>query len=246
MNLDGKVALVTGAARGIGAVIAKYLASLGAKIALVDILETEMKAKVAEISASDGTAECFTCDVTDWDSVQRTVKDIVEKFGGLDILINNAGITRDNLVLRLTPTDWDIVLNVNLKGAFLLTKAAVRPMMKKKYGKIVNISSVIGLFGNPAQANYASSKAGLIGLTKSVAKEFAAKGIRCNAVAPGYIETEMTTNLPQKAIDQFLLSTPLGYSGKPKDVATVVAFLCSSESDYITGEVIRVDGGMAM
>ncbi len=246
MNLDGKVALVTGAARGIGAEIGKYLASLGAKIALVDILELEMKAKVAEITASGGTAECFICDVTDWDSVQRTVKDIVEKFGSLDFLINNAGITRDNLVLRLTPTDWDIVLSVNLKGAFLLTKAAVRPMMKKKYGKIVNISSVIGLFGNPAQANYASSKAGLIGLTKSVAKEFAAKGIRCNVVAPGYIETEMTTNLPQKAIDQFLLSTPLGYSGKPKDVAAVVAFLCSSESDYITGEVIRVDGGMAM
>ena len=246
MHLSDKVAIVTGSGRGIGAAIAKKLASHGAKIALVDINENDLSARKDEIISDGGSAEFFKCDVSDWDDVKQTADKIVEKFGRIDILVNNAGITRDNLIMRMTPDDWDIVLAVNLKGAFLFTKAVIRPMMKNRYGKIVNISSVVGIFGNAAQANYSASKAGLIGLTKSTAKELASRGIRCNAVAPGFIETEMTKNLPEKAVDEFLQATPLKYPGKPEDVAELVMFLCSPESDYITGEVIRVDGGMAI
>ena len=246
MHLSDKVAIVTGSGRGIGAAIAKKLASHGAKIALVDINENDLSARKDEIISDGGVAEFFKCDVSDWDDVKQTADKIVEKFGRIDILVNNAGITRDNLIMRMTPDDWDIVLSVNLKGAFLFTKAVIRPMMKNRYGKIVNISSVVGIFGNAAQANYSASKAGLIGLTKSTAKELASRGIRCNAVAPGFIETEMTKNLPEKAVDEFLQATPLKYPGKPNDVAELVMFLCSPESDYITGEVIRVDGGMAI
>ena len=246
MHLSDKVAIVTGSGRGIGAAIAKKLASHGAKIALVDINENDLSARKDEIISDGGSAEFFKCDVSDWDDVKQTADKIVEKFGRIDILVNNAGITRDNLIMRMTPDDWDIVLSVNLKGAFLFTKAVIRPMMKNRYGKIVNISSVVGIFGNAAQANYSASKAGLIGLTKSTAKELASRGIRCNAVAPGFIETEMTKNLPEKAVDEFLQATPLKYPGKPEDVAELVMFLCSPESDYITGEVIRVDGGMAI
>ena len=246
MHLSDEVAIVTGSGRGIGAAIAKKLASHGAKIALVDINENDLSARKDEIISDGGAAEFFKCDVSDWDDVKQTADKIVEKFGRIDILVNNAGITRDNLIMRMTPDDWDIVLSVNLKGAFLFTKAVIRPMMKNRYGKIVNISSVVGIFGNAAQANYSASKAGLIGLTKSTAKELASRGIRCNAVAPGFIETEMTKNLPEKAVDEFLQATPLKYPGKPEDVAELVMFLCSPESDYITGEVIRVDGGMAI
>lgn len=246
MHLTDKVAIVTGSGRGIGAAIAKMLASNGAKIALVDVNEDDLNARKSEIESFGSEAKAVPCDVTDFESVQSTVKSVTDEWGKIDILVNNAGITRDNLMLRLSPDDWDAVLNVNLKGAFLFTKAVVRPMMKQKYGKIVNISSVVGLTGNAAQANYASSKAGLIGLTKSTAKELAIKGIRCNAVAPGFIETEMTKKLPDKAVQNFLNSTPLKYIGKPEDVANLVMFLCSPESDYITGEVIRIDGGMAM
>ncbi len=246
MHLADKVAIVTGAGRGLGAAIAKKLASHGAKVALIDVNEDDLAARSDEINSSAGTAEYYICDVSDWDTVKNTVNSIVEKHGRIDILINNAGITRDNLIMRLKPEDWDIVLDVNLKGAFLFTKAVSRPMMKNKYGKIVNITSVVGLFGNAAQANYASSKAGLIGLTKSAAKELAGKGIRCNAVAPGFIETEMTGNLPENVIEGFMSVIPLKYPGKPEDVAELVMFLCSPESDYITGETIRIDGGMAM
>ncbi len=246
MHLKSRVAVITGAGRGIGAAIAKKLASHGAKIALVDIDENELSARKKEIISKNGDAEYFLCDVSNWDEVQTTADAIVEKFGKVDILVNNAGITRDNLIMRMSPDDWDDVLSVNLKGAFLFIKSLVRPMMKNRYGKIVNISSVVGISGNPAQANYVSSKAGLIGLTKSVAKELASRGIRCNAVAPGYIETEMTKHLPQKVIENFLANIPLSIPGSPEDVAEVVMFLCSPESDYITGEVIRVDGGMAM
>ncbi|MCD6595680.1 3-oxoacyl-[acyl-carrier-protein] reductase [bacterium] len=246
MHLTDKVAIITGSGRGIGAAIAKKLASHGAKIALVDINENDLSARHDEIVSSNGIAEYFKCDVSNWNDVKQTTDSIVEKFGRIDILINNAGITRDNLIMRMPPDDWDIVLAVNLKGAFLFTKAIVRPMMKNRYGKIVNISSVVGIFGNAAQANYSASKAGIIGLTKSTAKELASRGIRCNAVAPGFIETEMTKNLPEKAVDEFLQATPLKYPGKPDDVAELVMFLCSPESDYITGEIIRVDGGMAI
>jgi len=188
----------------------------------------------------------FLCDVSDWEQVNQTVEQINKLWGKIDILVNNAGITKDNLILRMTPEDWDAVMRVNLKGAFLFTKAVVRPMMRNKYGKIVNISSVVGIFGNAGQANYSASKAGLLGFTKSVAKEFAKKGIRCNAVAPGFIETDMTKGLPEDVKNTFINNTPLGYPGSPDDVANVVVFLCSPESDYITGEIIRVDGGMAM
>ncbi|RKZ25017.1 3-oxoacyl-[acyl-carrier-protein] reductase [bacterium] len=246
MHLTDKVAIITGSGRGNGAAIAKKLASHGAKIALVDINENDLSARHDEIVSSNGIAEYFKCDVSNWNDVKQTTDSIVEKFGRIDILINNAGITRDNLIMRMPPDDWDIVLAVNLKGAFLFTKAIVRPMMKNRYGKIVNISSVVGIFGNAAQANYSASKAGIIGLTKSTAKELASRGIRCNAVAPGFIETEMTKNLPEKAVDEFLQATPLKYPGKPDDVAELVMFLCSPESDYITGEIIRVDGGMAI
>lgn len=246
MSLFPLVAIVTGSGRGIGAAIAKELAVNGAKVALVDINEDDLKMQKAEIESAGGIAEKFSCDVADWDAVQRTVDDIISLWGRIDILVNNAGITRDNLVLRMSPEDFDLVIDVNLKGAFLMTKAVLRPMMKEKYGKIVNVSSVVGLFGNAAQANYAASKAGLIGLTKSIAKEMAGKGIRCNAIAPGFIETEMTKTLPDKVKEAFLAATPLGYAGKPEDVAKLVLFLCSTESDYITGEVIRIDGGMAI
>ena len=245
-DLKGKTAVITGGARGIGFAIAQKLSSLGARVALVDIREDILAEAKQKIADSGGEAEYFVCDVSNWEQVQSTANAIIERFGTVEILVNNAGITRDNLIMRMSPEDWDLVLNVNLKGAFLFIKAFVRHMMKNRYGKIINISSVVGLFGNAAQANYSASKAGLIGLTKSVAKELASRGVRCNAVAPGFIETEMTKNLPQQAIDNFLAVTPLGYPGKPEDVANAVAFLASPESDYITGEVIRVDGGMAM
>ena len=246
MHLKDRVAIVTGSGRGIGFAIAKLLAEHGAKIALVDINKDDLTKGKSEIESLGGIAKTFVCDVSDWENVQNVVKEIINEWGRIDILVNNAGITRDNLILRLTPEDWDLVIAVNLKGAFLFTKAVARQMMKQKYGKIVNISSVVGLMGNAAQSNYSSSKAGLVGLTKSTAKELAGKGIRCNAVAPGFIETEMTKNLSEKAVQSFLDSTPLKYAGRPEDVANLVMFLASPESDYITGEVIRVDGGMAM
>jgi len=246
MKLSERVAIVTAAGRGIGAAIARKLAENGAKVALVDINENDLKARVEEIEKNGGTAKYFLCDVSDWEQVNQTVEQVNKLWGRIDILVNNAGITKDNLILRMTPEDWDAVMRVNLKGAFLFTKAVVRPMMRNKYGKIVNISSVVGIFGNAGQANYSASKAGLIGFTKSVAKEFAKKGIRCNAVAPGFIETDMTKSLPEDVKNTFITNTPLGYPGSPDDVADVVVFLCSPESDYITGEIIRVDGGMAM
>ena len=246
MHLKDKVAIVTGAGKGIGAAIAKALALHGAKVALVDINIDDLKARKAEIQQAGGTAEMVSCNVASEEDVQKDVDTIIKLWGKVDILVNNAGITKDNLIMRMTAEDWDKVLAVNLKGAFLFTKAVIRPMMKEKYGKIVNISSVAGLMGNIAQANYSASKAGLIGLTKSTAKEMGGKGIRCNAVAPGFIETDMTKNLSEKVVESFMSSIPLGYAGKPEDVAQIVLFLCSPESDYITGEVIRVDGGIAM
>jgi len=246
MHLKDKVAIVTGAGKGIGAAIAKALALHGAKVALVDINIDDLNARKAEIQQAGGTAEMVLCNVASEEDVQKDVDTIIKLWGKVDILVNNAGITKDNLIMRMTAEDWDKVLAVNLKGAFLFTKAVIRPMMKEKYGKIVNISSVAGLMGNIAQANYSASKAGLIGLTKSTAKEMGGKGIRCNAVAPGFIETDMTKNLSEKVVESFMSSIPLGYAGKPEDVAQIVLFLCSPESDYITGEVIRVDGGIAM
>ncbi len=244
--MEKQIAIITGAARGIGAAIAERLAHSGMDLALID-LHAETIATTAKICEKIGArVECFSCDVSNWDSVSQVVDEIANSFKKIDVLINNAGITKDNLILRMKPEDWDAVINVNLKGAFLMTKAVTRHMMRQNYGKIVNVSSVVGLFGNVSQANYSASKAGLIGLTKSTAKEFATKGIRANAVAPGFIETEMTKALPEKAREAFLAITPLKFAGTPQDVAEAVNFLSLPASDYITGEVLRVDGGMAM
>ena len=242
--LDGKLAIVTGAARGIGQAIALKLASEGADIALCDV-EKDWLAETAGLVAEKGRrAECFSVDVSQADAVQATVDQIVEKFGKIDILVNNAGITRDTLLIRMSEEDWDKVLQVNLKGAFLFTKAVARPMMKQRFGAMVNVASIIGLIGNAGQCNYAASKAGLIALTKSVAKELGARNVRANAVAPGFIKTKMTEKLPEEIQKKMLEAIPLGRFGLPEDVANVVLFLASDSASYVTGQVLPVCGGM--
>ncbi len=243
--LRNKIAVVTGGAQGIGLAISKTLAKHGADIAIVDIQPPEkINSAVQEISQSGTQVKAYTCNVADSVQVAEVCKQILTDFGNVDILVNNAGITRDNLILRMKETDFDAVIDVNLKGAFYMTKHVYRAMLKKKAGKIINISSISGLFGNAGQANYSASKAGIIGLTKSTAKELAAKGICCNAIAPGFILTEMTENF--QGNDELKKSIPMGHFGTPEDVAEVALFLASPASDFITGEVIRVDGGMAM
>ena len=243
--LRNKIAVVTGGSQGIGLEICKIFAQNGASVAVVDINPPEkLEAAAQEIAQSGGQVKTYQCNVADSAQVAEVCKQILTDFGSVDILVNNAGITKDNLILRMSEADFDAVIDVNLKGAFYMTKNFYRPMMKKKSGKIINISSVSGLFGNIGQANYASSKAGIIGLTKSTAKELAAKGICCNAIAPGFIMTSMTTNFQDN--EALKKSIPVGHFGKPEDVAELALFLASSKSDFITGEVIRVDGGMAM
>ncbi|MSS70658.1 MAG: 3-oxoacyl-[acyl-carrier-protein] reductase [Candidatus Latescibacteria bacterium] len=246
-RFEGQVAVVTGGSRGIGEAVAVRLASEGADVALCASRSAEAAERVAEqVRGLGRRALVAQVDVSDAASVASFIASVVSAFGRLDILVNNAGITRDGLLLRMDDDAWDRVIDVNLKGAFHTIRAAVRPMMKARRGRIINLSSVVGLRGNAAQANYAASKAGLIGLTKSVAREFASRGITANAVAPGYIPTEMTEGLPSDVKESLLAQVPLGRLGSAADVAATVAFLASEDAAYITGQVIVVDGGMTM
>ncbi|MHC2995349.1 MAG: 3-oxoacyl-[acyl-carrier-protein] reductase [Candidatus Atribacteria bacterium] len=248
MGLSGKVALITGSARGIGKAIALELANHGANIVINDILtENEINKTLEEVKQSSNKAIGIRADITKLDEVESMVKEIINKFGKVDILINNAGITRDSLLIRMKEEDWDAVININLKGTFNCSKAVAKYMMRqKKGGKIVNISSVIGLIGNVGQTNYAASKAGIIGLTKSMAKELALRNINVNAIAPGFIETDMTKKLPEKVRQDLQQQIPLKRLGIVEDVAKAVYFLVSDAANYITGQVINVDGGMVM
>ena len=243
--LKEKVAVITGSGRGIGLDIAEKFAENGARIVLTDISK-ELLESAEQKLAGKGEVKSISCNVTDSGQVNELIEKTIEHFGSIDILVNNAGVTRDTLLLRMKEEDWDFVLNVNLKGAFLATQAAAKAMIKQKSGKIINISSVVGLMGNVGQSNYSSSKAGILGLTKSSAKELAGRGITVNAIAPGYIETEMTAGLPDKAVQAFMDQIPLKRAGKPDDVANAALFLASDLAAYITGQVIQVDGGMLM
>lgn len=245
--LQDKVVLITGASRGIGKSIAEECVKHGAKVAFT-YLSSEEKAKAleAELTKDGGEAKGFRSDAAKFDEAQKLVDDVVAAFGTIDVLVNNAGITRDTLLMRMSEEQWDEVINTNLKSAFNLTKAVQRPMLKAKSGSIINMSSVVGVSGNAGQANYAASKAGLIGFTKSVAQELGSRNIRCNAIAPGFIETEMTEVLDQKVVDEWRSSIPLKRGGKPEDVANLVVFLGSDMSTYITGQTINVCGGMLM
>jgi 3-oxoacyl-[acyl-carrier protein] reductase len=244
VDLKDRVAIVTGAARGLGRAIAESLAAAGAKVACVDIDAETLTETVQAIEAAGGTAEAVACDVTDGDRVTKVVKDVVAKWDGLHILVNNAGITRDGLVVRMKDDQWDAVLGINLRGTFLFTRAAARPMMKGRQGRIINIASVSGLMGNAGQANYSASKAGVIGLTRTVAKELADRNITVNAVAPGFIATEMTAKLGDEIINQVKNQIPLGHLGDPQDIADAVLFLASDAAQFITGQVLPVDGGL--
>lgn len=247
MKLDGKVALVTGASRGIGRAIALDLARQGANVA-VNYAGSEASANnvVEEIKALGREAFAIQCDVSNSESVTNMVKETIDRFGKLDILVNNAGVTKDNLLMRMKEEEWDDVININLKGVFLCTKAVTRQMMKQRSGRIINISSIVGVSGNPGQANYVAAKSGVIGLTKTSAKELAARGITVNAVAPGFITTDMTDKLTEDIKNEMLKQIPLSTFGEPSDIANVVTFLASEESRYITGQTIHVDGGMVM
>ncbi|MCK4824571.1 3-oxoacyl-[acyl-carrier-protein] reductase [bacterium] len=244
--LEGKVALVTGGARGIGKAVILKLAQQGCDITVSDIDLQGIERVKEEVEALGSGCIAVKADISNPDEVKKTVESTIERFKKIDILVNNAGITRDNLLMRMKEEDWDLVLRVNLKGAFLCTQKVIRGMMKQRSGKIINMASVVGLVGNAGQVNYAASKAGLIGFTKSVAKEVASRNIQVNAVAPGYIETEMTAHLPQDVRENFISNIPAQRSGTPGDVANVVLFLSSTASDYITGQVICVDGGLVI
>ncbi len=245
-SLQDRVAIVTGGGRGIGQAICQRFARAGATVIVSDRDASGAQGTAAAIAADDGRATVSLADVTSPDDVQRLIASTLEIHGRVDILVNNAGITRDGLIMRMSETDWDTVLDTNLKGAFNCIKAVIRTMMKQRYGRIVNISSIAGLTGNPGQANYSASKAGLIGLTKAVAKEVGSRNITCNAVAPGFIETDLTMVLPEELRQQFTNMTPLGRPGRTEDIAHAVAFLASDQASFITGHVLSVDGGLVM
>ena len=245
-DLSGKVALVTGASRGIGCSIAKILAQNGAHVVCVSRNVSDVQSVADEITAAGGTAAAVACDISDSDNVTKLVKETVGTHNHLDILVNNAGVTRDNLLMRMSEDDWNTVLNINLKAAFIAIKAAARTMIKQRKGRIINISSVVGLMGNAGQVNYAASKAGLIGLTKSTARELAPRGITANCIAPGYIATDMTNELGYEVQQSLNEKIPLGRIGQVEDIAYAVAFLASDEAEYITGQTLAVDGGMVM
>lgn len=247
MSLQGKTAVVTGASRGIGSEIAKDLAARGAQV-VVNYSGSKEKAEsvVAEITQAGGQAIAVQASVSNADDVTALMKASLDAYGSIDILVNNAGITRDNLLMRMKDSEWDDVIDTNLKGVFLTTKAVTRQMMKQRKGRIINISSIVGASGNPGQTNYVAAKAGVVGMTKSVALELASRNITVNAIAPGFIETEMTDSLPEEIKSAMLALIPLGHFGTAKDIAAAVAFLASDEATYITGQTLHVNGGMYM
>lgn len=244
VDLKDQVALVTGASRGIGKAIALALAGAGAKVACVARSVDKLTETVEAIRAAGGTAEVFACDVTSGENVDKVVDEVVAKWGKLHILVNNAGVTRDGLVPRMSDDDWDTVINTNLRGAFLFLRAATRQMMGQRYGRIINIASVSGLIGNPGQANYSASKAGMIGMTRTAAKELAGRKVTINAVAPGFIESDMTAALGDSILDEVKKRIPAKRLGTPEDIAWAVLFLASPAASYITGQTLTVDGGL--
>ena len=242
-DLSDKVAIITGASQGIGRTMAIVFGESGANVICVARSEDKIKELSSEIENKGGQAIPIKCDIGDGDAFSNTIKSVVDQFGKLDILINNAGITRDALLMRMNESQWDEVIQTNLKGAFFGMKAAIRPMMKNKFGRIINVTSIVGLTGNPGQANYAASKAGLIGMTQSIAKEVGSRGITVNCIAPGWIDTEMTEELPENSKRDLLDRIPIGKIGKPENIAYTAVFLASDEASYITGQTITVDGG---
>jgi len=246
VDLSGQAALVTGAGRGLGRCIARTLAAAGAKVACIDINLETLQETIDCIRAAGGTAEPIACNVTDSQRVGEVVDEVTKLWGGLQILVNNAGITRDNMILRMKDEQWDAVLNINLRGTFLFTRAAAKPMIKAHRGRIINIASVSGLMGNPGQANYSASKPGAIGLTRTVARELARRQVTVNAVAPGFIATDMTAALGEEMLAQVKKEIPLGRLGEPQDVADAVLFLASDAASFITGHVLTIDGGLTV
>ena len=242
-RLKDKVAIITGSAQGIGYATAELFAAEGAKVVIVDVDAVKCESSARTLDGGKGIAFGMACDVTKSDQCEAVVKAALEKWGKIDILVNNAGITKDNLMMRMSEADWDLVLDVNLKGAFNVTKACIKPMMKARYGKIVNIASIVGQEGNAGQANYSASKGGLISMTKSIAREFASRNINANAVAPGFIRTRMTDAIPEEAKKKLQEKILLGRMGEPIEIARAVLFLSSDESAYITGHVLSVNGG---
>ena len=242
-SLEDKIAIVTGASQGIGKTTAELFSKSGAHVVCIARNEEKIKNLANTISKNGHSASYFPCDISDGDLIQNTIKSVINDYGKIDILINNAGITRDSLVLRMKNHQWEEVLNTNLNGAFYATKSVLRSMMKNKYGRIINITSIVGLQGNSGQSNYSASKAGLIGFSQSVAKEVASRGITINCIAPGWIETEMTNDLPQNLKSEIIKNIPIGKTGTTEDIAYTALFLASKESKYITGQTITVDGG---